>query len=132
MRKIILLSTAVASLSACQMQIDAEQSSSSLDMGSVINGFSKQQILSCAGSPAKRSKTADGEVWQYIYEAYKDPQQNPRNDWDANYVGLTYVTFVENNVSDVRYAASPSRSSFGFKVTEKMAASLSTPVLRNC
>ena len=123
---------ALGILSACQLQVDAENRASSFDRAALITGYSKAQLISCAGRPASRSRTDAGEVWQYVHEAYKDPELNPRGDFDSDYIGLTYVYFENGTVSNVRFGQTPERSPLGFRFTERMAASLSTPVLSRC
>ncbi len=132
MKKLIVSVLGFSVLSACAFEVENAQGDSALDSGAVVQGFSKSQILKCAGKPSKRSKTNTGEVWKYVHEAYKDPELNPNNDWDANYIGVANVMFVGGVVSNIVYASIPERNALGFKFSERIAAQHSLPVFRKC
>lgn len=131
MKKIIVSVLGLSVLSACALQVENAQIDSALDSAAVVQGFSKSQILKCAGKPSKRSKTNTGEVWKYVYEAYKDPELNPNNSWDANYIGVANVMFVRGVVSNIVFATTP-RNPLGFKYSHRYSAHLSGPVFRKC
>lgn len=119
--------------SACTaIEVENARGDAALDNAAIVQGFSKNDILTCAGEPSKRFKTNVGEVWQYTYDAYKDPELNPEGDWDANYIGVTNITFLGQTVSSVTYAQIPETNSIGMGFSDRSAASLSLPVLRRC
>lgn len=119
--------------SGCALDVYNEQSNAALDFGAVVNGYSKKELLACAGTPSNRQVSSNGEIWTYIHEAYKDPTiYPPGSEPSINYRGLAYVAFDKNMVSDVRFSASPDTTVTGFKMSEKFMAGLSLPVFSKC